>query len=253
MDRWRNKVAIVTGASFGIGAAIAEYLVKEEVLVVGLARSQDKLKELSKKLNKDKTYFHFYVTDITKEEDILKAFKWTIDTLGPIHILINNAGITRFSGLTDGKTNTWKEILDTNVMGLCIATREAIQNMKENNVDGHIIHINSVAGHSTPAPMNVYGASKYAVTSLTESLRLQLVSEKSKIKVTSISPGYVETNLLTSAFAQSELPDPQMAEEILKMPALQSEDIAESVLYTLSTPPHVQVHELIIKPVGERF
>ncbi|KAK4880619.1 hypothetical protein RN001_008765 [Aquatica leii] len=253
MDRWRNKVAIVTGTSFGIGAAIAEALVKKDVVVVGLARSKYKLEELSKKLNKNKTYFHFYVTDITKEEDILKAFEWTISTLGPIHILINNAGIMRFASLTEGKTDQWKQILDTNVMGLCIATREAVKNMKKNNVDGHIVHINSVAGHQASAITSMYSASKFAVTSLTESLRQQLVLDRSKIKVTSISPGLVSTNIVVSALSSSESPYPDITSRTSKLPALQAEDVAESVLYTLSTPPHVQVHELLIKPVGEKF
>ncbi|KAK4880621.1 hypothetical protein RN001_008767 [Aquatica leii] len=255
MDRWRNKVAVVTGASSGIGAAIAEKLVKEEVIVVGLARGQEKLEEISKKLNHNKTYFYPRVADITKEEDILNAFNWAVTNLGPIHILVNNAGIVRFANLAEGSTDLWKQVFDTNVIGLCIATREAVKNMKDNNVDGHIVHINSVAGHKIPLGTQIYGASKYAVTALTEILRQELVSQGSKIKVSSISPGYVKTNIFQSALSNTETPSVSTNTDLLTSidAVLQPEDVAESVLYTLGTPPHVQVHELIIKPVGEAF
>lgn len=124
--------------------------------------------------------------DVTKEQDILSAFSWISANIGPVHILINNAGISLPSSLLDGKTEDWKSVLDTNVLGLCVATREAAKSMRENNIDGHVIHINSISGHSvTPLPnYNVYPASKFAVTALTETLRQELTRMESKIKVT---------------------------------------------------------------------
>ncbi|KAF2886866.1 hypothetical protein ILUMI_19307 [Ignelater luminosus] len=186
MERWVEKVAIVTGASSGIGAAIVEQLVEAGLKVVGLARRKERLEELSKHLEGKKGKFYAYSADISKEEDILKAFQWVKDNLGPVHILVNNAGVTRVTNLTDGNTEFWKEVLDTNVLGLCIATREAVKDMRANNVDGHIIHINSIAGHYVPAfpNTNVYAGSKYAVTALTETLRQELNSIGSKIKIT---------------------------------------------------------------------
>lgn len=103
-----------------------------------------------------------------------------------MHILINNAGCAvAATNLTEGKTEYWKKILDLNVMGLCIATREAVKDMRKNKVDGHIIHINSIAGHTVPhyPNLNVYPASKFAVTALTETLRQELNSIGSKIKI----------------------------------------------------------------------
>lgn len=104
-----------------------------------------------------------------------------------MHILINNAGGAGLStNLIEGDTEVWKRVFDLNVLGLCIATREAVKNMKENNVDGHIIHINSIAGHKVlnVPNFNVYPASKFAVTALTETLRQELNSIGSKIKIT---------------------------------------------------------------------
>jgi len=140
----------------------------------------------------------------------------------------------------------WKEIIDTNVLGLCIATREAVKDMRTNNVDGHIIHINSIGGHGVSyfPQLNVYAASKHAVTALTETLRQELNSISSKIKITSISPGRVATEIREA----SNLP---LKKNYSDVPTLQAKDCADAILYALATPPHVQIHELIIKPMGE--
>mgnify|MGYP005985044375 FL=1 len=116
----------------------------------------------------------------------MNAFKWIEKNLGHVHILINNAGISKENLLRDGDAAAWKQTFDVNVMGLCIATREAVKIMSANNIKGHIIHINSVVGHKViPFPgINVYTASKYAVTALTETLRHELNAIDSKIKTT---------------------------------------------------------------------
>ncbi|KAJ3660792.1 hypothetical protein Zmor_005223 [Zophobas morio] len=251
MERWKGKIAIVTGASTGIGASIAEKLVEEGLQVVGLARRSELIEQLSTKLQNKKGKLHAIKADISKEEDILKAFKWVSDNLGPVHILINNAGIIQQCNLCDGETEKWKKVLDVNVLGLCISTREAVKVMKANNIDGHIIHINSTAGHSVlniPG-LNLYPASKHAVTALTETLRQEFNHLGLKIKITSVSPGAVSTSM-------AENNDLVMSKELMeivnKIPKLTSEDVADSVLYALSTPPHVQVHELIINPFGNK-
>ncbi|XP_063911294.1 farnesol dehydrogenase-like [Zophobas morio] len=250
MKRWKGKVAIVTGASAGIGAAIVEQLVDAGLQVVGFARRTDKIEALAKKLCRTKGKLHAVKVDISKEEDILAGFKWVSEKLGPVSILINNAGVLPNSTLVDGSTEEWKKVFDTNVMGLCVATREAVKIMKANRIDGHIIHINSVAGHKVPniPNMNVYPASKHAVTALTETLRQELNSLGLKIRITSVSPGGVTTELLE---ANNYVTDPNVKEFLKTVPYLKAEDVADAVSYVLGTPEHVQVHELLIKPVGE--
>lgn len=160
--------------------------------MVGLARRVDKMQELSTKLKNLPGKFLAFKADITNEEDIIAAFKWVTVNLGPVSILINNAGISQPTNISEGVTEMWRKIMDTNVMGASIATREAIKIMKENNIDGSIIMINSILGHyvyNIPN-MNMYGASKFALNAISESLRLELIDAHTKIKI-SVSNGYI--------------------------------------------------------------
>lgn len=186
LNRWKEKIAIVTGASGGIGASIVEKLVEEGLIVVGLARRSELVEQIAKKLHGQPGKLYAVKADVSSEEDILKAFKWTTDNLGPVSILINNAGVIKQTNLVEGDTKLWKQIFDTNVIGLCVATREAVKIMKANKIDGHIIHINSVVGHKASYHQysNVYPASKFAVTALTETLRQELNHLNLKIKIT---------------------------------------------------------------------
>ncbi|KAK4878676.1 hypothetical protein RN001_011182 [Aquatica leii] len=247
MERWRDKVAVVTGASSGIGAAIAEELVGHGCIVVGIARRKERVEELSRKL-KGKLYA--VKADVSKEEDILDAFKWIRQNLSPIHILVNNAGIGKPANLIEGDVEDFKSVFDTNVLGLTIATKEAVKDMIKHNVDGHVVHINSVLGHyvAKVPNLNVYPASKHAVTALTETLRNDLNSIGSKIKVTSVSPGLVETEIFA---VNGYLSSNEAMDYWQSLPKLQSKDVASAVTYVLGTPPHVQVTELTVRPVGE--
>lgn len=154
--------------------------------MIGLARRKHKIEELADKLAGKKGKIYAFEADVSKEQDILNAFEWTKKNVGPVHILINNAGIVKNELMIEGNTENWKKILDVNVLGLCIATREAVNNMRENNIDGHIIHINSIGGHQVPlfVGTSIYPASKFGVTALTETLRQELNSIGSKIKIT---------------------------------------------------------------------
>lgn len=154
--------------------------------MVGLARRKEKLEQLAEKLRGKPGQLYGLRADVSVETDILKAFQWVKKNLGPIHILINNAGIGKPTNLLEGNTEDFKNVFDTNVLGLTIATREAVKDMRANKVDGHIIHMNSVMGHyvAQVPNMNVYPASKHAVTALTETLRQELNLIRSGIKVT---------------------------------------------------------------------
>uniref|UniRef100_A0A182JMS0 Dehydrogenase n=1 Tax=Anopheles atroparvus TaxID=41427 RepID=A0A182JMS0_ANOAO len=246
MERWVGKVAIVTGASSGIGAAVVQRLARAGMITVGLARRVERIEALREDLPVEAGQrIQAHACDVTDEASILAAFEFVKRRFGGVDVLINNAGVAKpqVALLSPGNTQDLRTVLDTNVLGLVLCTREAYHSMRARAVAGHIVNVNSIAGHKYFAfpNLNVYGASKYAVTAITETLRNDLRNENSKMKVTSISPGLVRTELI-----------PDMP-EFHRLPMLEAEDVAGAILYALGTPPHVQVHELIIKPVGESF
>ncbi|XP_058060835.1 farnesol dehydrogenase-like [Anopheles bellator] len=245
MERWNDRVAVVTGASSGIGAAIAKDLAKAGMVTIGLARRVERVQNLRKDLPEDAAKrLHAVKCDVSIEAEVDAVFKSIEENFGGCDVLVNNAGIMRPANLLDvGNTSDIKAVLETNVTGLVLCSQRAYQSMVKRSVDGHIVHISSIAGHILPSfpKINIYPATKHAVRAITETMRQEMRDAGKKIKVTSVSPGAV----LTEIFEGWDLPaDMQM---------LQPEDISQAVLYTLSTPPRVQVHEIIIKPVGEIY
>ncbi|XP_046412390.1 farnesol dehydrogenase-like [Neodiprion virginianus] len=248
MDRWAGKIALVTGASAGVGAATVETLVREGLTVVGIARRVEKIEKLGEKLKDAKGKLWAKKCDVTKEEEILEVVEWIKKTLGGIDILVNNAGMAHFASISDGDTEGFRRILNVNVLAVAIFTREAVRSMKARQVDGHIININSVLGHGVPEvsdKYSLYPSSKYAVTAMTEVTRKELIKANAKIKITSISPGLIRTEFLAVATTEA------VAEAVYSQrPILDPEDVANAIVYALGTPPHLQVCELILRPVG---
>jgi len=256
MDRWRGRVALVTGASSGIGAAICRQLVAAGLTVVGAARSYDKVQALSNELKGHKGSLTAIQCDISKDEDVKKLFSTIKQKFGGVDVCINNAGLDSYSSLMDGDPSKWRAMLDVNVIGLSHCTREALVSMKERKVnDGQIIHISSVAGHTVINPAVIsamYTASKFAVRALTEGLRQELRQAKSMIRVASISPGAVETGFFS---AQQNITEEASKENIASFgfKFLQANDIADSVMNILAAPQHVQVSDVILLPTEQPF
>ncbi|XP_046393904.1 farnesol dehydrogenase-like [Ischnura elegans] len=251
MDRWEGRVAVVTGASSGIGKSIATELVERGMIVVGLARRVELVQDLSKSLAGRKGKLHAVKADVGKEDDVVEAFDWVRKNLGGVHVLVNNAGIAPHAPLSNLDRERYKAVqtcLDTNVMGVIMCSNEAIKLMRENGIDdGHIININSILGHfiHTRTGIHVYNATKHAVTVLTEGLRRELLEAKSKIRVTSISPGLVRTNIAESSGR------PNAKEFMANRPIIRADDVTSSVIHALAAPPDVQIAEVIVRPVGE--
>lgn len=191
MNRWLGKVAVVTGASSGIGSAIAIDLANAGMIVVGLARRQHRIDELHSKLAAKCTgSLHSFKCDVSNEKDVLAAFAWICSKFGGVDVLVNNAGILRPGQILDANnTKAMREVIDTNLTGTVFCVREAFASMKARKViDGHIILINSICGHDVPrvpgVSFNIYPCTKYAITAMTEVLRQELLAEGTTIKVT---------------------------------------------------------------------
>lgn len=191
MEKWVGKIAVVTGASAGIGAAIVSDFAKAGIHVVGLARRVEKIEELIKSLGLTNGKVYAYKCDVSDQESINTAFKWIEEKFGKIHILVNNAGVVKNVGILDTGDEVGKklnETINTNFTGLIHCTRAGFQLIKKSNDYGFIININSIAGQSVPfidgMKFNVYPATKHAVRAASEVLRQELISMKNnKIRI----------------------------------------------------------------------
>ncbi|KAB7502319.1 Dehydrogenase/reductase SDR family member 11, partial [Armadillidium nasatum] len=186
MERWVGRVALVTGASSGIGAALCESLVRSGMKVVGIARGVEQIKSLSENLKGSKGSLLPLKCDLNKEEDIRNVFDTIKKELGGVDICINNAGLTNGKGILNSTVEEMHEVSNVNVIALCLCSQLTILSMRERGVDdGHIININSTAGHAViPRGTKFYAATKFAVRAITEGLRQEMREAKSHIRIT---------------------------------------------------------------------
>ncbi len=206
----------------------------------------ERLKELDNCL-KDKGTFVPVKCDVTNESDVVSLFQVARDKFGGIDVLINNAGAAINSSVLEGSTVDWKAMIDTNVMGSSFCAREGVKAMKAKGVnDGYVVNVGSVLGFLIPpnAPSaSMYCGSKFAVRALTEGLRNEVRNAGTNIRVTHLVPGLVDTEMAHSTLGQIE-----GAESFhTQVRCLQPKDIADAVVYVLSTPPHVQVTQLTVE------
>ncbi|XP_066989892.1 dehydrogenase/reductase SDR family member 11-like [Macrobrachium rosenbergii] len=249
MDRWRGRVALVTGASAGIGAAICRQLVEAGMVVVGAARAVERIEALSRELEGKPGTLIGVKCDLNKDGDIENLFEVIKKKYKGVDVCINNAAMSYNDGLLEGTPERWREMLNVNVVALCHCTKESVKSMQERGVgDGHIIHVSSVLGHGVGVVTGAYfySCTKHAVRALTEGLRQELRDMKSNIRISCISPGYVETEFLGRMMGD------EVANKMKSnFPALTAQDVAASICHILAAPLHVQIHDLMIKPNGE--
>jgi len=244
-----GKSAVVTGASSGIGAATARALAAAGAAVTLGARRVDRLETLAAELRGTGTAVALQRTDMRREDDVCRLVALARERFGGVDVLVNNAGLGHAAPLSSSPTEPWREMLEVNVLGLCIATREAIRDMERRGVAGHVVHVSSMAGHRIPGPdAGVYAATKFAVRALTEGLRQELRARKSPIRVTAISPGYVETEF-AEIFSGRPRADAELA---ARLRTLEARDVAEAVLWVVTRPGHVQVHDVLLRPTEQK-
>ena len=242
----KNKVAIITGASSGIGYATALTLSKAGIRVAVGARRTERLQELEKQIIKNNGEILVQKTDVTRKSDCDSLVNTIVEKWGKVDILINNAGLMPLSYFKYGKVEEWEQMIDVNIKGVLYCTSAVVPYMLEKK-SGHIINISSVAGRIVFAGGSVYCATKHAIAALSEGLRKEL-SPTYNIRVTCIEPGAVETELLESITDESMTGFIQATK---KMETLRSDDIANAILYAVQAPGHVNVNEILIRPTAQ--
>lgn len=227
------KTAIVTGASSGIGKAIAEKLAAEKMNVVLVARSKDILISIAEELtNKYNTKVIAIPTDISKQSEVETMVKQAEEAFGTVDVYVNNAGLMLDAAVIEGALEEWEQMVDVNIKGVLYGLHQVIPNMIAQK-RGHIINISSVSGHEVTKKSTVYSATKFAVRAISMGLEKELAH--TGVKVTNISPGMVDTRLID--------------DYELKRKPLDASDIANTIYYAITQPEHVNMNEITIRPV----
>jgi NADP-dependent 3-hydroxy acid dehydrogenase YdfG len=227
-------VLAITGASSGIGAATARRAVEAGWQVVLGARSEDRLEQLASELGGDAKALAVRC-DVTDWDDQQALVQAALDGFGGLDAHFANAGFGMKRGFLEATPEEWRAMIDTNVYGCALSIRAALPHFREAR-RGHFVLTSSVAGRRA-LPGSLYAATKWAVTAMGEALRQELrqTDEGSEIRVTLIEPGAVDT-----PFFDSPVPN-----------ALEADDVARAVLYALTQPPHVDVNEILVRPVRQ--
>ncbi len=250
LERWQGRVALVTGASSGIGRATARLLAENGMRVAICARRVERLQALATELGRAGAEVLSLPVDLRREEEIASLFDTIRREWGGVDVLVNNAAIGHKESLVTGDPDHWREMWELNVLALSICTQMAVQDMRCRGDDGYVIHIASMGGHrQNPAGSGngMYTATKQAVLALTEALRRELREKGSGIRVSAISPGLVETEFAESFFASKE----KAREVYSRFKPLQPEDIADIIGYLLARPPHVQIHDVLVRSTDQ--
>ena len=246
MPKLDDKVAVVTGASSGIGEATAEALAAEGATVVVAARREDRLTDLTKRIEDNGGRVLAAACDVTDEAQAHGLIRRAEEEFGRVDILVNNAGVMLLSAVGKGLSDEWRRMFDVNVLGLLYATDAAIETMKRQG-GGHLVNVSSVAGRKvTRDSSGVYAGTKHAVGAISEGLRQELLADN--VRVTIVEPGAVATELtdhITDEDAREGLSG------LLNLEILQSEDIANAIVYAVTQPERVSVNEILIRPTQQ--
>lgn len=247
MPLLKNRIALVTGASSGIGRACAEVLAREGANLLICARREDRIRQLGKELmGKYGVDIHAFALDVRNQPAVEQTLSSLPEKWKAIDILVNNAGLSRgLDKLHEGLLSDWEEMIDTNVKGLLYVSRVVIPWMVARK-KGDVVNIGSIAGHEVYPGGNVYCASKFAVDAITKGMQIDLVD--TPIRVSTVDPGMVETEFSIVRFHG----DADRAAKVYEgITPLSGADVAEAVLFCVTRPPHVNIHQVRIMPTNQ--
>lgn len=241
-----SKIALVTGATSGIGEATAMIFAENGIDVIITGRREDRLNILKNKLQAMNVRVLSLCFDVRSEEDVASNLGNLPSDWKDVDILVNNAGLAAgLSTFQDGDSDDWNRMIDTNIKGLIYVTRTISPGMIERQ-KGHIINIGSIAGKEVYPNGNVYCATKHAVDAITKGMRIDMLPHN--IKVTQVCPGAVETEFSIVRFHG----DKERADKVYEgFDNLVAKDIADCIWFVVSRPPHVNINDMVVMPTAQ--
>ena len=240
----KDRIVFITGASRGIGRACAELFAREGCRLILAARRRNLLEELSANLADDcRAESHLLELDVSNHQAVDQAISDLPGAWDGVDILVNNAGLSRgLAKVQNADQLDWEEMIDTNIKGLLWVSRALLPGMVQRD-RGHVINIGSIAGHQVYPGGSVYCATKHAVGAITQGMRIDLLG--TRVRISSVDPGVVETDFNLVRFRG----DRDRADQVYRQfPPLQAMDVAETVLFCATRPPHVNISEVIVMP-----
>jgi 3-hydroxy acid dehydrogenase/malonic semialdehyde reductase len=241
------KIALITGATAGIGEACAHIFAREGYDLILTGRRQDRLDQLAQRLNTDYNIrIAVAAFDIRVKEQVMHHLDTLPDEMKKVDVLVNNAGLSQgLEPLQKGNYDDWDTMIDTNIKGLLYVSK-IVSNWMIDNGFGHIINLGSIAGKDVYANGNVYCATKAAVDALNKGMRIDLLPHG--IKVTAVHPGAVETEFSEVRFKG----DKDRAKKVYEgFTPLSAADVAETIWYVASRPAHVNINDLVLMPTAQ--
>jgi NADP-dependent 3-hydroxy acid dehydrogenase YdfG len=245
VEDFAGRVAVITGASSGIGEATARALAAEGAAVALLARCAERIDDLAGEITAAGGRALACVADVQDRDAVRRAAYTVGEALGPVHILINNAGVMLLSRFAAGKCEEWRTMIDTNLTGALSVTDVFLEQLVA--AQGSIVNVSSVSGRTTGPNFSVYNASKWGLTAWSDALRKELV--KAGVRVIVVEPGVVATELAEHISDERIRTGVQEFQDAVG--ALRAEDIAATIVFALSQPHRVSLNEILIRPTGQ--
>jgi NADP-dependent 3-hydroxy acid dehydrogenase YdfG len=245
MQNIKEMVAAVTGASTGIGKAIAIELSKNGVKVVLGARRTEELEELANEIKMNGGEAIFLKTDVSNRTDLVHLVNLAVEKYGKLDFMVNNAGIARISRIDALDIDSWDEMIDVNIKGVLYGMAAAIPAFKQHG-SGHIVNIISTSGIKIVPMQGIYAGTKNAVRTIAEAFRQE---SDGSIRITGISPGYIKTDFAAKSVNTEEMKT--AANAAVERMAISPEAVAHAVIYAISQPKDVEIGDIVIRPAKQ--
>ncbi len=234
-----NAHIFVTGASRGIGRATAAALVGRGASVTVCSRNGEALAKLATEIGED--HCLAIAADLTDPGAVAAAVERSVERWGRLDGLVNSAGLARIAPVSDGDPDDWRAMWEINVLGVALCTRAALPHFPEDG--GHVVNLSSLSGHRVPGTGGFYSATKYAVRAMTEALRIELRDRGSKTRVTALSPGFVDTELVDEYLSAGG-----KTRDDLGLEMIPADEVARTIVHVLTAPDCVEFNDVIFRP-----